>query len=493
MTTPIIVFVIYMSALIGIGVYTFTKTKTYSDYNLAGRLNNKWVTALTAQAAATSGFMLLAMPGIGYSLGFGAIWIIGGILLGTFLNWAFTAKRLRAASEAMNAVSIVEFLEKRFVDNKGRLGIVSAVVVIFFMIVNASAEIVGTGKLFNAVFGIDMKTGTTIALIIVVIYTFLGGYMAVSYSNVIQGSLMFIALLIVPIWAIYQNGGLENVFSNIAATSPEMFVFLDRGDFWSTVSMITGGLGLGLIYFGMVHVLTGFMAIKDGEELRHSTSIAMVWECALLYGATFVGIAGKSLFPSISDPEQIFLVVSEHYFPSVIFAIFAAAVLAAILSSVGAYIIVAAAAFGANMIKRVISGNDEDVLNMKILRFQRIAIVVIALISYLMALQGGLVFTIAVFAAGGLGASFGPVVISSLYNRKFANANGAIASILAGGIVTSVWYYSGMSSYIYEVFPGLAASILTLWLVTKITGGPSPEAIERFDHYIAIYHSQKDL
>ena len=350
------------------------------------------------------------------------------------------------------------------------------------MIINSSGELIGCGKLIQSAFGLDINTATTIGLVIVVIYTFLGGYMAVSWSNLLQGALMFIALLIVPIYAVINYGGFHDIAADAIQYDPDMFSFLsDEMTLQEKVVLVSGGVGIGFMYPGMVHALTGLMAIKDPKEVKDSALIATIWGCAALGGASMIGIAGRAILPDIADPEQTFLVLSEKYFNNALFALMAAAVMAAILSSVCAYLIVATASLGGSVVKRFFRIEDDH----KVVMIEKIAMVVIALVAYYLAFNGGSVHTIAMFAASGLGASFGPVVIASLYGNSI-NWIGAVASIFSGMIVVIIWFYSGLSNYLFEVFPGWIVSTVALFAVSKATGGPDQEITENYKKYLKV-------
>ena len=479
MIARIIVLVLYFAVLLGIGVYTSKRAKSYSEYNLAARGNNKWIAGISTQSSSTSGWMLLAMPGLAFTYGFGAIWWLIGWMGGSLFNWIVLAKRLRIATESYDAVTVVEFFEKRTGDKRGLIGLVSGISIIVLMTINSSGELIGCGKLIQAAFGLDFTVAVTIGLVIVVLYTFLGGYMAVSWSNLLQGALMFVALLLVPIYAIIDFGGISALADHLQQLDPDIFSFLHgTTGFWDIVVLISGGLGIGFMYPGMVHALTGLIAIKDPQEIKDAGLIATIWGCAALGGASLIGFAGRAIVSDIADPEQTFLVLSEKFFSNAVFAIMAAAVMAAILSSVCAYLIVATASLGGSVIKRFANIEDEK----KIVKIEKAAVVVIALLAYYLAFNGGSVHTIAMFAASGLGASFGPTVIASLYGNKI-NDKGAVASILTGLIVVIVWFYTGLSNYLFEVFPGWAASTLVLFVVSKITGGATSETTKLYKEY----------
>lgn len=481
MITKIIVLLLYLLILLAIGVYTSKKASSYDGFNLAGRGNNKWIGGISTQSASTSGWMLLAMPGLAYAGGFSVVWTITGWLGGSLINWIILGKRLRVATEKYEAVSCTEYFEKRTDDKVGVIGIVSAIAIVILMAINSSSEMIGFGKLLTAVFDIDYSLAVTVGLIVVAIYTFLGGYMAVSWTNLLQGTLMFLALAIVPIVAIADIGGFHDMAENLIAQEPDFFRFLGGMTEGKDILLsLSGGLGISLLYPGMVHALTGIMAIKDPNEVKDSALIATVWGAVALVGASGIGMAGRVIFPQADDPEQVFLMLGEKYFPTAIFAILGAAVMAAILSSVCAYLIVSSASIGGCIARRYV-GKEKIVVII-----EKVLIIVIALTAYLLAFGGGSLHTITMFASSGLGSAFGPLVIFSLFTDKI-NWKGAVASILAGLITVLVWFYSGMSDYLFEVFPGFIVSTIVLLTVSKATGGPSKEVSEKYRDYIEAY------
>lgn len=488
MLVSVIIFVAYLVILVGIGVVTYLRTKSYSDYNLAGRSNNKWVTAISAESSDMSGWLLMGLPGSAYLAGFSSIWIIIGLIFGTMANWVFCANRLRIASESYEAFSITEFFEKRLNDKKGTVAMVSGIAIIIIMIINSSAEIIGSGKLLNATFGMDYKAGIVIGLAIVMIYTFLGGYMAVSWSNLVQGTLMFFALLFVPIAVIVKVGGFGPVVDSLYQQMPTFFMFTNGETGFQAFSIIVGGLGVGICYFGVVHVLTCFMSIKNSSEIKDSTLIATIWVALTTFGAVVVGMVGAYTFPDIADPEQVFFQMGAEFFPKSLLGLFAAAVMAAILSSVSAYVIVASSAFGANIYRHFAKGGADE---KKVIWFQRAAVIVISLAAFLMALEPDVVFSVALLATAGLGSSFGPLVMFGIYSNK-VNKQGAVASIIVGLVTVIVWYYSGMSNYLYEAIPGMVLSTITLLAVSKATGGPDKTVTEGFNKYIAMLNQNRE-
>lgn len=478
MTASTIVFIGYLAILIAIGMVTYARTKSHTDYTLAGRSNNKWIAAISAEASDMSGWLLMGLPGAAYFSGFASIWIVIGLIFGTLANWVFIGNRLRIATESYQAFSMTEFFEKRVNDKKGHVALISGVAIIVFMIINASAEIIGSGKLLNAIFGLPYEKGILVGVAVVIVYTFLGGYMAVSWSNLFQGTLMFFAILFVPIAVLFKTGGITLAVDTLYKSSPSFFLFCNGQTGWPAVSTIFGGLGVGVCYFGMVHVLTCFMSIKHSSEIKDSTFIATTWVSLSTLGAVMIGMLGACLFPAIEDPEQVFFIMGRDYFPPYLLGLFAAAVMAAILSSVSAYVIVATGAFGANIIKKL-SGETND---KKLVMIERASVIVISFLAFLISLKPDVVFKVALLASAGLGASFGPLVLFSLYSKKL-NKTGAIASILTGLVVVIVWYYSGLSNYIYEVIPGFLASGAALILFTRLSGGADADSVRQYESY----------
>lgn len=474
----IITFSAYIIMLLIIGFITFKKTKSSVDYSLAGRSNNKWVTAISASSSDMSGWLLLGLPGLAFVSGYGAIWTLFGLIIGSLFNWTVIANRLRTITAHYNAVSLTEYFEKRLNDKKGTIAILSAIIIVIFMIINASAEIIGSGKLLNEAFGLTYTTGIIISLVIVLIYTFLGGYLAVSWSNLIQGTIMLIALLVVPVAGILSIGGINNLFTSIQEIDPTMLTFTggDAAAF-AIFGFVISGLGIGVGYPGQPHVLTSFMSIKNPDETRHSTIIALAWIVLTTYGAVLIGMIGRTIRPDIADPETIFLVLTKVLFSSNTIGLFAAAVMAAILSSVSAYLLVAGASVSTNIYKRFKKDDQNSLV------VERISVFVIGVLAFFMSLSGGIVFEVALFAWGGLAASFGPLVLTSLYWSKL-NYEGAKWSMIVGMLVNLIWYYSGLSKYVYELIPAIILSTLTLIIVSMMTHGPDKETSRHYEDYL---------
>ena len=478
MIIRLVVLILYILVLLCIGVYTSKRVKSYEGYNLAGRGNNKWIGGISTQSSSTSGWMLLAMPGLAYSMGFSAVWFLVGWLGGSIINWVLLAKRLRVATEAYDAATCVEYFENRTGDKRGIIGITSAIVILILMCVNASSELIGCGKLINAVFGIDYKTGVLIGLLLVAAYTFLGGYLAVSWTNLLQGTLMFLALAILPIVAFCNTDGLTAVIDTLHSADVNYFEFLGGTNSpLEIIALLSGGVGIAFMYPGLVHALTSIMAIRDPNEVKESGLIAVVWGSVALLGASGIGMVGRVLFPVVDDPEQVSLFLAEKFFGNALFGMFGAAVMAAILSSVCAYIIVATAGLGGSILKKMYPNNEK-----RIIVIEKVLVVVISLVAFILAFQGGRIHTVTMFASSGLGAAFGPIVIASLFGNKI-NYKGALACIIAGVVTVAIWYGAGLSVYLFEVFPGWIVSTIVLFAVSKMTGGADEEITAGYNKY----------
>ena len=487
----VFIFVVYLAMLAVIGYVTFRKTKSYDDFTLGGRSNNKWVTALSTESTDISSWLLLGLPGMAFSTGYGSVWLLIGLLFGTFFNWAVVAGKLRRITEHYNAITLIEFFEKRLGDKSGILALIAGLVIVVFMTVNSSAEVIGSGKLMSAAFGISYHAGMYIGIGIVLVYTFLGGFLALSWSNLVQGTLMIIALVLVPAVALSHVGGTSGLATNLLSQDKNFFSLFSGAQgqgFWPIVALITGGLGVGICYPGQPHVITTYMSIKHPEEVKASTVIAMIWVGVTCYGAVVIGMMGRSIFPNIQDPEQTFLLLARTLFSSRMIGFFAAAVMSALLSSLSAYLLVAAASFASGTYRRIAKITDDT----KLVLVQRVLIVVIALVALLLSLQGGLVYKVALFATAGLGSYFAPLVLFSLYSSR-VNTKGAIWSMIVGMATVLLWWNLGLSKYVYEAIPGLVASTITLLVVSKLTGGPDKSVKERFLDFVSKDTNRKNL
>lgn len=480
--TILTVFILYLVIMLGIGIYYYKKTSNISDYVLGGRGLGSWVTALSAQASDMSGWLLLGLPGAAYLTGLEAIWIALGLAIGTFLNWQFVAIRLRKYTEvAGNSLTISSYFSNRFRDENNILRIISSIIIVFYFSIYTASGFVAGGKLFGAVFGLNYTLALTIGAIIIVSYTFLGGFMAVSTTDFIQGILMFIAVVGVPIIAIVINGGTTATLDSIRGLNMELlnpFTNIDGSKlgFLGILSSFAWFLG----YFGQPHILVRFMAIKSPSQLKKSKRIAMSWVIVSLTASVTVGIVGRIVIPQVlGDPEKVFLVLIDLLLPSFTAGLFLAAVLAAIMSTADSQLLVTSSALSEDLYKPLINKKASE---KQLLIVSRITVLVVAVISYIIALNpDSSVLDIVANAWAGFGASFGPVVLFSLFWKRMTKMSAA-AGMIVGGVMVFIWgNLSGGIFELYEMIPAFLLSSMTIVIVSLLDKEPSKEIQDEFD------------
>lgn len=487
-----IIFVIYMAAMVGIGLYVFRKRKNDKDaYLLAGRNLNPWVASMSAQASDMSGWLLTALPGLAFgSLVLSnsavgakeAIWTAIGLFVGTMVNWIVVARRLRVYTQvAGDSQTMPEYFQNRFRDSRGILRIVSAVIILFFFTIYTASMFSAGAKLFNSVFGMDYGVALWLGAAIIVAYVFMGGFLAVSYTDLVQGLLMFFTLLIVPLVMLGkmspdQLAQAGNVFGDVG----KLFPSADSGVSWM---LVASSLGWGLGYLGMPHILVRFMATKDKRTIKPATVIAGVW-CVLTLGAAVaIGIlAGVFLGAGVvSDPEQVFIGVVQKCFPPVVAGVLLSAVLAAIMSTADSQLLVASTAFSNDIYAKVIRKNAS---NKELVWVNRGTIVGVSLVAALIAMDSeSSIFELVSYAWAGFGASFGPLVLFSLYSKR-VTLKGAVAAMITGAVTTIVFKYGlarlGGFWAIYELIPGFILSSAALWIVSLLDRKNSKKYEEDF-------------
>lgn len=500
---------LYISAVIVIGVYYAKRASESSDnYLIGGRSLGPWVTAMAAEASDMSGWLLMGLPGVAYWFGLSdAIWTAIGLLIGTYLNWLLVAKRLRVYSHvADNAITIPDFISNRFKEKNKIILTIAALFILVFFSVYAASCFVTVGKLFSTLFNIKYVYMMIAGALFVVLYTFVGGFLAESASDFMQGIIMIFALTVIAVIGTISAGGISAVMQN-AQSIPGFFEFFgiaqpvlvdgvqqlgpsgnplfgEAGSygFLTIISTLSWGLG----YFGMPHVLIKFMAIKDPDELGRSTKIATIWCAISLFAAVAIGIMGRVLFPGAfltqSDSEKIFILLSTNFLVPFIAGIVLAGILAATISSSDSYLLLAASSFSKNIYQGIVK---KDASDKEILLATRITLVVIAVIAMLIALnENSVIFKVVSFAWAGFGATFGPVILFSLFWKRITRS-GAIAGMLTGGSMVFIWNMLikpiGGLFGIYELLPAFVASCIAIVIVSLLSKEPSMEIQNEFD------------
>lgn len=507
----LIAMIVYMAAVVVIGIVCAKRAnKSSENYFLGGRSLGPWVTAMSAEASDMSGWLLMGLPGVAYWCGLAdAAWTAIGLAVGTYLNWLIVSKRLRRYSiRANNSITLPEFFSNRFRENKKIIMTIAALFILVFFTAYAASCFVTCGKLFSTLFGLDYKLMMLIGAAFVLLYTILGGFLAESASDFMQAIVMIVALTVIVVMGIVSAGGIGAVVEN-AQSIPGFFEFFGLASpvtdaegvqqvvngaaqfgeaqpyGWLTIaSMLAWGLG----YFGMPQVLLRFMAIRKEKELKTSRRIAMIWVVISLAVAVFIGIIGRQLFPTEaslltkSGAENIFIHLSRSFLPPILAGFVMAGILAATISSSDSYLLISASAFAKNIFQGVMKKNATD---KQVMLVTRITLLVIALIAIVFALdENSIIFDIVSFAWAGFGATFGPLMIFSLFWKRI-NRAGAIAGMVSGAVSVFVWKLVlnplGGIFGIYELLPAFIISSICIVVVSLLTAPPSKEIEEDFE------------
>jgi len=504
----LVAMVVYMAAVILIGVfYAKRANKNSEEYYLGGRSLGPWVTAMSAEASDMSGWLLMGLPGVAYWCGLAdAAWTAIGLAIGTYFNWLIVSKRLRRYSvRANNSITLPEFFSNRFREKKKTILFIAAAFILIFFTVYAASCFVTCGKLFSTLFGLNYKLMMVLGAVFVLAYTLLGGFLAESISDFMQAIVMLFALTVIVAISTVKAGGFGSVMEN-AKSIPGFFdffglatpvmengvqvvangapVFGDPAPYGllSICSMMAWGLG----YFGMPQVLLRFMAIRKEDELKRSRRIAMVWVVISLAVAVFIGIIGRRLFPvehlTASSAENIFITLSTNYLPPILAGLVMAGILAATISSSDSYLLIAASAFSKNIFQGICKKNATD---KQVMWISRITLLVLALVGMVIALdEDSVIFNIVSFAWAGFGATFGPLMLFSLFWKR-TNKTGAIAGMVGGAGMVFLWKLVikpiGGVFGIYELLPAFIFSAICIVVFSLLTKAPSKEIEEDFE------------
>ncbi|RSD29590.1 sodium/proline symporter PutP [Mesobacillus subterraneus] len=471
---------IYMAAMLYIGWYSYKKTSNLTDYMLGGRSLGPAVTALSAGAADMSGWLLMGLPGGIYVSGLANAWIAIGLTVGAYLNWLYVAPRLRSYTHVANdSITIPSFLENRFKDDTKLLRIVSGIVILLFFTFYVSSGMVAGAVFFENSFGLDYHTGLLLVSAVVVAYTLFGGFLAVSYTDFIQGTMMLFALLLVPIIGFAKTGGPAETFDTIRSIDPALLDLFKGTTLLGIISTAAWGLG----YFGQPHIITRFMAITSIKETKSARRIGMGWMIFSLIGAMLTALIGLAYFTQnpdvkLDNPEAVFIVLGQIFFHPLFAGFMLAAVLAAIMSTISSQLIVTSSALTEDLYKILFKKEKSD---KQYVFFGRMAVLVVAIIAAALAwVQNDTILGLVAYAWAGFGAAFGPIIILSLYWKKMTNW-GAILGMIAGAATVVIWSEIGLSSVMYEIVPGFLINLVISVVVSLATYKPNPEIEKEFD------------
>lgn len=475
--SELIVFIVYLLAMIGVGVYFFLKTRNggEKEYFLGGRKMGAWVSALSAGASDMSAWVLMGLPASVYALGLGQVWIAIGLAIGYALSWIFEAPRLRVFSiKADDAITIPQYLTKRFRSKSYSLQVICAVIFLVAYTIYAASSIKAAGTLFSTVIGLDETLAMYIAAAIIVSYTFLGGFSAVSWTDFFQGMLMLGALLIAPIFAASR---LTEPTAEVLAETPNYFTLFTS---WQDV---LSGLAWGLGYFGMPHIIIRFMSVRSQKEIKKSACIGITWTVLILIFATLVGILGRMMLgmdEEISGKSLVFITMVRRIFPGIISGILLSAILAASMSTADSQLLSAASAFSSDVYKPLVRKNKAS--DSEMLWTGRLVVLAISVIALVIAANpnAGSIMSLVSNAWGVFGAAFGPALLLSLFWKRF-NFAGAVAGIVTGAVVDIAWLVWLSGTGLYELLPGFLASLAAAVAVTLCTKAPGKDVEELFD------------
>jgi sodium/proline symporter len=474
----------YLLFMLAIGMYFYRKNNNLDDYVLGGRNLNSWVAAMSASASDMSGWLLLGLPGWTYASGLGeAGWIAIGLLIGTYCNWRFVAKRLREYTEkARNSLTISDFFENRFNDKSKILRILSAIIILVFFLIYTASGFVAGAKLFSTVFEMPYITALIVGVIVIVSYTFLGGFNAVSWTDFFQGSLMFIAIVFVPIFAFVALGGVMNSFDQINVANSNfisLFSYLDG----SKLSLITilSMMAWGLGYFGQPHILVRFMAIRSKADVKQARIIATTWTAISLVGAILVGMLGFVYLKtplSAAASETVFMVMINALFHPLVAGLMLAAILAAIMSTADSQLLVASSALTQDLYHVLLRRNASD---KELVLASRLAVILIAILAALFAMDpNSNVLLLVGYAWAGFGAAFGPAILLALSWKRMTR-NGALAGMISGGVMVILWKnLTGGIFDIYELLPAFIVATAAIIVVSLLDKQPEAEITELF-------------
>ncbi|WBW97794.1 sodium/proline symporter PutP [Oceanirhabdus sp. W0125-5] len=479
----LVVFVLYFLFMLSIGIYFFKKSNNSEDYLLGGRNLGGWVISLSAQASDMSGWLLMGLPGAAYVGGMGTFWIAFGLFLGTFINWSFIAKRLRIYTEVSNnSITIPQYFHNRFKDSSNMLKISSSIIILIFFLIYTASGFVAGGKLFNSVFGISYTLSLTIGVIIIVLYTFLGGFFAVCWTDFFQGIIMFFAIIIVPIMAVSSHGGTTEIITGLS-NLPKGFMDIFNSNTLGLIAILSS-LSWGIGYFGQPHILMRFMAIKNASEIKSAKKIAVSWVFFSLIAAVLIGIIARITLAGTLDEsaaETVFIVLVKGLFNPYMAGLFLAAILAAIMSTADSQLLVAASSVSEDICKTLLKRTIKD---KELILISRAAVIVIAVIAYVIALNpNNSIMDLVSYAWAGFGASFGPTIIISLYWRKMTRLS-AFLGIITGGVTTILWKaLQGGIFDLYEMLPAFILSCVVIVITTLVKEETNTEIQKEFSEF----------
>lgn len=477
-------FCVYLVGMLLIGSFAYRSTHNLTDYLIGGRRLGAGVTALSAGASDMSGWLLLGLPGAIYVSGIQEAWIVVGLVAGAWFNWTYVARPLRVVTGELNCLTLPDYFEVRFDDHSKMLRLVSAIVILLFFTFYAASGMVAGARLFSASFDLSYLTALIIGAVVIVGYTAVGGFLAVSWTDFIQGLLMALALVVVPVVMLVQMGGVGNAVDMLNGLDPTYLNMVGGVSFMGVISLMAWGLG----YFGQPHILARFMAIGSPDNMMNARRIGMTWMIVATVAAVLVGLIGIAYLSWVNQPlasndaEQVFIVLTQLVFNPWIGGVLLAAILAAIMSTIDSQLLVSSSALSEDFYKTWIRPEASD---RQLVIVGRMTVILIALVAIIIALDPeSKVLALVSYAWAGLGASFGPVVLISIYWKQMSR-NGALLGMITGAVTVVVWKQLEGGPFdlfeLYEILPGFLFACLAIFLGSKMGAGADQKVMARFE------------
>lgn len=469
----VISFVLYLAGIVGIGIYASRfSSRGISEYFIGGRTINRYVVALSAVVSGRSAWLLLGLTGMAYSTGAQAVWAVVGYIVVEVFLFLYYARRLRRYSGTRDCITVPDFFGERFREHATIIRMVLVFIILIFMVGYISAQFVAGGKTFAAGFGLEAETGIWITAIIVMLYTMIGGFLAVSLTDMVQAFLMLISLVLLPALVIFDAGGWTAIMEQLSGINSSLI-----DPYALTIGAAIGSLGIGLGSPGNPHIISRYLSIADEKQLKVACLAGTFWNIIMAWGALFTGLAGRVVFPELSmlpgeDTENLFPYLAQTYLPPVLFGLVVASIFAAIMSSADSQLLVAASSVIRDFYQKILA-RDKQLSNRFMVRSSRIVVLVLVALSLITGfLAEDLVYWLVLFAWAGLGAALGPTSILALYWRR-TTGPGILAGMISGALVTIIWRLTPLLREIsYELIPGFTAGLLVTIVVSLFTRPP---------------------
>ncbi len=469
MSTTVLVLLAYLGVLIALAIWSRGETHSLQGYFLAGKKLPFWVVAFSANATGESGWLLLGLTGMGYAVGAQAYWVVVGEIIGLTASWGLISRKLKKLGDETDSITIPDVLSAKFDDKMHLIRGIAVVIILVMVTTYVTAQMVASGKALSGFVGWDYRTGVIVGAAIIIGYTFVGGYKAVAYTDVVQGVMMLLGLILVPAAAIYASDGWSGVVGSLEQQDPNLLdMFAVTADGISGWVVIVSFMAIGLPFLGVPQMLVRYMSARDDGEVRKARVLSIAVMIVYLGGAVTLGIAGRALFPGLEDPESIFPTISSNLFPPLISGLLLIVVLSAIMSTVDSLLLLSSSAIVRDTMQKIFGSDKSD---RQLANYGKFVTVIIGVIGVAFAVpEAQFIFWFVLFAWSGLGAAFGPALLGLLYYKKITR-EGIIAGMLGGFLTSVIWVlmFKEQSYNLYEAIPGFTAGFVLTWGVSRLT------------------------